>query len=478
MNRFANFIFIVSTIFVALIIFLLGSILIKEMNHYINEVGMGKSIVKISEEVAQMIWISIALTFVLLMILLIVMNNHIFEKYIKPIRNVSKVAEKLAEGKFNTRTHENYYGEAEKLGATINLLARNLQRLHIETEMQHSRLKAVIDNMNSGIMLINEKGFIELINPTIREYFGGEEKSYIGYLYYEAIPQEEVHNAIRDVFMLEDNVQKTFIIEKGIDRLFIAFSGVPIYNKQQKWKGAVIVFHNITEIKKLEEMRKDFVANVSHELKTPITSIKGFAETLLEGAKNDETTLTQFLQIIHKESTRMQNLIQDLLELSKIEKEDYCLKIEDISLAEIIKDVIHSVEYLTKDKNIKLTANIKKAIHIQGERGRIFQLLLNLVANAIYYTPAGGEVKVIVEDAEEKVKLIVSDTGIGIPKNLIPRIFERFYRVDKARSRNSGGTGLGLAIVKHIVEAHHGRIEVQSEVDKGTDFIVYLNKKL
>jgi two-component system phosphate regulon sensor histidine kinase PhoR len=243
------------------------------------------------------------------------------------------------------------------------------------------------------------------------------------------------------------------------------------------WKGVLLVFHDITDIKKLENMRKDFVANVSHELKTPVTSIKGFSETLLDGAMNDQKALKEFLNIILKESDRLQSLINDLLELSKIEKQDFKLNISQFDILLTLKDVITLLTNKAAEKNITFQLNCTKAeVVLEADMHRIKQVFINLIGNAISYTPKDGHVIINVQEIDNTVRLSIKDTGIGIEKHEIPRIFERFYRIDRARSRESGGTGLGLAIVKHIIEAHRGKIKVTSELGKGSEFIIELNK--
>jgi two-component system, OmpR family, phosphate regulon sensor histidine kinase PhoR len=263
----------------------------------------------------------------------------------------------------------------------------------------------------------------------------------------------------------------------SIERKYFDVYGVPIIGTDNVWKGVLLVFHDITELKKLEQMRKDFVANVSHELKTPITSIKGFSETLLDGAMNDKEALKIFLRIILKESDRLQSLIQDLLELSKIEQQGFKLNIQEFDLMLILREIKTMLGQKAEEKNIKLCLieENEKAI-IQGDLQRLKQVFINLIGNAISYTPVDGNVTVTVEEISKKILVKVSDTGIGIEKEEIPRIFERFYRIDRDRSRNSGGTGLGLAIVKHLIEAHHGTIEVTSEVGHGSEFTIELDK--
>lgn len=269
------------------------------------------------------------------------------------------------------------------------------------------------------------------------------------------------------------------MIPLGIDLRHFEVYGAPIIGTNDVWKGILLVFHDITELKNLEQTRKDFVANVSHELKTPITSIKGFTETLLDGAKEDPKSLEAFLNIIFVESERLQTLIEDLLELSKIEQHRFNLEIKSFDLTSIISEVIRMLDFKAVDKGITLEFNVDlQSLTIEGDPFRLKQVFINVINNAIMYTPNGGKITVSIEEKGDLILVKVADTGIGIEKQEIPRIFERFYRVDKARSRNSGGTGLGLAIVKHLIEAHKGTISVVSELGKGSIFTISLKKKL
>jgi two-component system phosphate regulon sensor histidine kinase PhoR len=297
-------------------------------------------------------------------------------------------------------------------------------------------------------------------------------------LYYEVIEHKEVINLIEEIFMTEKSVKKQMLLPLRLERKHFEVYGAPIIGTNDEWKGIVLVFHDITELKKLEQMRKDFVANVSHELKTPITSIKGFSETLLDGAMKDENTLEYFLTIILKESDRLQTLIQDLLDLSKMEQQEFSLNINRLNISDLLQETYAILEKRAKDKDISFQLETPKApALVEADSYRLKQVFINLINNAITYTPNGGEIKVIVRDEAGFVCVEVKDTGIGIERDELPRIFERFYRVDKARSRNSGGTGLGLAIVKHIVEAHKGKISVESTPGKGTSFFVKIRKK-
>lgn len=253
-------------------------------------------------------------------------------------------------------------------------------------------------------------------------------------------------------------------------------SAAPIFDKNGRVQGTTVVFNDITEIKKLEQMRKDFVANVSHELKTPLTSIKGFAETLLDGAQDVPEIREQFLRIIHDESERMQTLVEDLLELSRLEQDNYQLETAIVDVTSLVRETAELLHRRAAEKEMMIHIETEEEVFIRADLNRLKQVVVNLVANALNYTPNGGNVWIQLEDGEESVQLIIKDDGIGIHPKETQRIFERFYRVDKARSRNSGGTGLGLAIVKHIVDLHHGEIDVESAEQQGTTFTIRLPK--
>lgn len=425
------------------------------------------------------IWWILSVSLGIALIMISFLGIRITRRYTKPIESATNVAIELAKGNYRARTSVDRMDETGMLNSAINILARNLQEMVKAQEMQQDRLSVLIENIGAGLILIDSRGYINLINKGYKEIFHVDPADYLFQLYYEVIEQKEVCRLVEEIFMTEQKVSKQLLLPLSIERRYFDVYGVPIIGTNNVWKGVLLVFHDITEIKKLEQMRKDFVANVSHELKTPVTSIKGFTETLLDGAMNDQDALQAFLSIILKESDRLQSLIHDLLELSKIEQQGFQLNVQEFDLILTLKEIITILMNKAETKNITLELTCEnKEVLIQGDLHRLKQVFINLIANAISYTPSGGVVAVSLKEYESKVQVKVKDTGIGIEKEEIPRIFERFYRVDRARSRNSGGTGLGLAIVKHLVEAHHGTIRVKSEVGKGSEFIINLYRKL
>jgi two-component system, OmpR family, phosphate regulon sensor histidine kinase PhoR len=423
------------------------------------------------------IWWILSISLGIALIAFIYLGIKITSRYTKPIESATNAAIELANGNYRARSVSNGMNETSMLSTSINTLAQNLEEMKKAQEMQQDRLTALIENMEAGLLLIDSRGYINLVNKGYVDIFQVKSSDYMYKLYYEIIEHEEVSDLIAEVFRTEQKVSKHLLLPLAIERRYFVAYGIPIIGTNNVWKGVLLVFHDITELKKLEQMRKDFVANVSHELKTPVTSIKGFAETLLDGAMNNKETLEAFLSIINKESDRLQSLIQDLLDLSKIEHQEFRLHIQKVNLVTLLKDVNTMLDKKAYAKEINLSLDCTlNELYIQGDFDRLKQIFINLITNAILYTPAKGDVKVSIVDHGKKVAVHVIDTGVGIAANEIPRIFERFYRVDRARSRDSGGTGLGLAIVKHLVEAHHGHITVKSKVGEGSEFIIVLQK--
>ncbi|HEY4601094.1 MAG TPA: ATP-binding protein [Cerasibacillus sp.] len=414
----------------------------------------------------------------ILYILLLIILLNAFHKYIKPIQVASKTMGELLKGNYRARVHHPFNGSIGDLSRQINELARNLSELSINEQMQADQLKTVIDNTESGLVLLDEKGYIHLVNRKFLSMFGGQQRDYVGYLYYDVMRQTAIHRTVQETFLYEKNVKKSITLDKDTRHMYIEVVGAPIFTERKLLKGAVLAFYDITDFKNVEVMRKDFVANVSHELKTPITSITGFAETLLdEGLSNPEIN-RQFTEIIYNESNRLQVLINDLLTLSKLEQEGFTLSYSDIHLITIVNEVLPAFKQKIAEKDISVDTSISDSIHFIADQEKLKQILINLLANAINYTPEQGKIKIQAVESEDDVHIMISDTGIGIPQDVTPRIFERFFRVDKARSRDTGGTGLGLAIVKHISELHGGHVTVESELNKGSTFTVVLPKNL
>ncbi|CRV16134.1 ATP-binding protein [Staphylococcus saprophyticus] len=416
-------------------------------------------------------WKYIALIGLFVIIIIFLVVRSINRTYIRPINEVTYATNLLAEGYYHVRVPESNVKETRELFVTTNELARRLQRLNHKQKLQSNRLKTTVENIPSSILMIDKYGEIVVANKSFYNVFTPEKavehKSYVDFV------DLTLQKLITEAFKVEKPIYDQ--IELTIDQVhqkYFDTSCVPILSKTKKnLYGMVIVLHDITNLKKLENLRREFVANVSHELKTPITSIKGFAETLLDGAKNDEQTLNEFLKIISKESDRIETLVFDLLDLSHVEQQTEIVT-EYVSLSEIAESTIKNMQNIAEEKQITIVNEIKPDIVIDANKDKVSQVALNLLSNAVSYSKASSEVIVrVYKDANKRI-MEVQDFGIGISAEDQQHIFERFYRVNKARSRDSGGTGLGLSITKHIMEAHNGRINVFSRPNEGSTFRV------
>lgn len=407
-------------------------------------------------------------------LLITIVTKKMIQNFVGPIENVTRTAHELAAGNYRARAFANGPKTVVELRNSINILARNLQDITKMREIEEERLKTLIENMGSALLMIDRGGHVSIVNKVFLERFGYryeevQEKSFLSL----NLPPE-LESFIDHVFLTEMPYRKQLEMEVLQEITYKLAYGAPVVGEHGRWLGVVIVMHDVSEIVRLEQIRKDFVANVSHELRTPITSIKGFSETLLDGAYKDEGMALSFLEIIHQESNRLQILIQDLLELSKIEQHGFSVDIIPTPLQEVLVRAADLTARRLEEKNMQFHVDFQEEVKVQGDANRLIQIFTNLIFNAIMYSPEETTVTIRLFQKEKWGIVEITDEGIGIDKNEIPRVFERFYRVDRARSRDSGGTGLGLAIVKHLVEAHQGKIQVESEVGKGTTMRVMI----
>lgn len=429
-------------------------------------------------QTTQYLWQGLAIVLSIVLVISIIAAVILARSITRPISQVVKVTGRLQEKDYSSRIHQNYKGEMGELADSVNALAASLQNQLKTIKENEQQLRSVLSNLVSGVMLINSEGIIEMVNPSMEKIISQHKDHIINRRFDQFGENIGLAPLIASVFEDNEKVHEEITSYYPDEKKFDAHAG-PYYGESWQQRGVIIVLHDITEIRRLEQLRSDFVANVSHELKTPITSVKGFAETLLSDDIPDKETEKQFLQIIFDESERLDRLIQDLLHLSKIEKQALPLKIETIEVRKFIHEIVNTLSSSIHDKNISLTLpEVTTETFIEGDRDRLKQIVINLVSNAVNYSHENGQIIIDIKENRDAVRIIVSDDGIGIPEDSISRVFERFYRVDKARSRHSGGTGLGLAIVKHLVETHQGEIKLESTEDKGTTLTVTLPKHI
>lgn len=384
----------------------------------------------------------------------------------------TEVARRMAEGDFS-RSLSAWAApttELSDLEHSIMQTRQHLQDRLKELAVEKARLEGILRHMAEGVILVTNRKQIILMNAQAEAIFGVPSAEALGRDHLEITQHFQLDEALTKV----GATGKPAVIE--IRRALPEERILECRIAPMDLAGYLIVLRDITHARKLEQMRTEFVANVTHELRTPLTSIRGFAETLLDGALEDPETARSFVEIIKREGEHLGALIEDLLDLSRIESGRMRMQPETVQLAALVTESLAGLTQKASAQSIHLEITVPAELRLVADPSRLAQILINLVDNALKYTPAGGFVRVQAVELNEYVRFQVSDTGSGMPKADLPRIFERFYRVDKARTRKTGGTGLGLSIVKHIVEAHGGSISVESDLGQGTTFTFLLPK--
>ena len=377
----------------------------------------------------------------------------------------------LARGELGRRLFISHAGEFDEIADSLNTMSEELKRRIAASEEEKHRFDVVLRSIPDALFIIDANGAILLSNPAARTLFG--ENALQGRPFIEVVRNNEVLSLVEKV----RKEQVAGSIELKIDSPLEQYSVVqvsPLFYTERQLSGFVAVFHDITRLQKLEQTRKDFIANISHEIKTPITAISGFAEILLDGALRDKTNSVKFLETIRSNSERINRLVDDLMTISKLELGAVTVKKHPLRIEELLEQVIATLVDKASGKGLSLTWSIDSPVKdINADRDRLIQIMTNLTDNAIKFTEKG---KVVLGVAEEngKTVLFVKDTGIGIPQKHLTRLGERFYRVDPSRSRHMGGTGLGLAIVKHLVKAHEWDMQIESTPGKGTTVKIYI----
>jgi two-component system phosphate regulon sensor histidine kinase PhoR len=379
----------------------------------------------------------------------------------------------LARGEVGKKLFLGRAGEFDEIAKSLNTMSGELKKSIAETEEEKNRLAVILSSIPDALLISDANGIVRITSAASRKFFGHvplEGRQFI----------EIVRN--REFLLVLDEVRKNhlpgvteFTLNHPEERFCVVRISPLMYRGEDALSGFVAIFHDITQLKKLEQVRKDFVANISHELKTPITAIQGFADTLLEGALDDRQHARKFLETIRANSQRINSLVDDLMTISKIELGVVRVEKTAIVFEDVADAVTAMLRSKAEQKNLTVTTSVPPDLGaIPADRDRLIQVLTNLVDNAIKFTESGG-VTLGVGEKNNRMFLFVQDTGIGIPEKHIPRLGERFYRVDAGRSRNMGGTGLGLAIVKHLVKAHGWDMQIESVPGKGTTVKIFIS---
>ncbi len=395
----------------------------------------------------------------------------------KPLLEIKAGAERIAQGDLESRVAVPEFQEIAGLAVAMNQMAVQLSDRFRTVQRQNLEQEAIVSNMLEGVIAMDADQKLISLNRAAARFLGLEAEDAIGRSILEVIRNSDLQRLIAKTFVVGEPVEGDVTLTDPVHgEKFLQAHGTLMRDSEREVIGALLVLNDVTRTKKLENLRRDFVANVSHELKTPITSIKGFVETLIEGTTMSVEESQRFLQIIARQANRLHAIIEDLLKLSRIEQEsergEIALELE--RLHEVLQAAITSCELKAATKQIKMTLSCSETIQARINAPLLEQAIVNLIENAIKYSEPNTEVAISAGISDKLLLISVRDQGNGIAKEHLPRLFERFYTVDKARSRAQGGTGLGLAIVKHIVLSHGGNIGVQSELGKGSNFTISL----
>lgn len=389
-------------------------------------------------------------------------NKNITE----PLEAMLDITKQLQVGDFSRRVLVRSTDEIGQLSRAFNELSQTLEEMFQTIHDRENKLNAILTSMGEGVLAVDSNYKVILANRSMAELINEAEESLIGKDLIEVIQSYQLVEVVADTLATSKSIETEIKLYPS-SRRTIAVTSSPLEDENSETIGAVIVLRDVTELRRLESMRKEFVANVSHELRTPLTSIKGFVETILNGKTNDAALVERFLTIVNGETDRMITLINDLLDLTKIENRKQKLIFEPVNIRKIFEDTITVLSSKAEQKEIVVENKLDDII-VLGDPKLLRQVSVNLIDNAIKYNKEGGRVWVDAAVEDGTACISVNDTGFGIPSDHLDRIFERFYRVDKGRSRHQGGTGLGLSIVKHIIDRHNGKIWAESEFGEGT----------
>jgi two-component system phosphate regulon sensor histidine kinase PhoR len=392
----------------------------------------------------------------------------------RPVVEMQAIARQMSEGQFAVRAPVRSPDELGTLGRALNVMVQRLRDQIQNLESERAKATAILDGMVESVIAVDGQEGILLMNERARTLFGvgagrGEGKPFL-----EVVRNADLHEIFRSGRTAGGVFRQELRLVHPAERT-LRVTAVPLRLAGEE-PGLVLVIDDITELRRLEQVRTEFIANVSHELRTPLTAIQGYLETLLGGALEEREHARRFVEIAFRHTERLGRLLNDLTDLSNIELGKVSLRLAPTPLSPLVDSVLELVAVKARDGEVTLQAEVSEGLGVRADHDRLLQILINLVDNAVKYTPAGGAVTVRARrTGDGRVALSVIDTGVGIPRADLPRITERFYRVDKARSRELGGTGLGLAIVKHLVLAHGGDLVIESEEGRGTTVRVLLS---
>ncbi len=430
----------------------------------------------VNQALSDLYW-RIALAAAIVAVLAALIGLYVSRRISGQMREIKEGAERLAGGDFTYKMYVPRTLEFAAVAESLNTMAEELDEKIGTLTSERNEREAVLASMVEGVLAVDSDERIIALNDAAAALAGVTPHEAEGHLVQEVLRNPDLQHVVAETLSGHRTVEADIVMRVGADERSLQANGTLLRaGDGEASAGAVVVLNDVTRLKRLEAVRRDFVANVSHELKTPVTSIKGFAETLEDGALDDPETARRFVGIIVGQADRLNSIIQDLLSLSTLEQREgeSRLTLEDADICEVVRVAVEVCEPKAQAKHIQIdvacAACLLSSVNVQ----LLEQAVVNLIDNAVKYSPEGSAVEVGLTERPEEVVIFVVDHGPGVPREHLPRLFERFYRVDRGRSRDLGGTGLGLAIVKHIAQAHGGTVSVDSIVGRGSTFRIHL----
>ena len=403
----------------------------------------------------------------------------LWQKWAAPWPQIEQLVSQIARGERPSTFLINGGPDPHRVGLALETISAHQQELERQIAGRESGTQTILGAMEDGVLVVDARSRITLMNPTFEKLFELRDPA-VDVPLVEAVRHATLDQLIAEALLTGEVMRSELSVTDSRTRRerHIEVSAVPVRNANGEVTGAVVLFHDITQLKRLDQVRRDFVANVSHELRTPLSILRGYIEVLLDEPETSQEELRRILSIMERHSKRLQRLIGDLLSLAQLESSQAELELSVVRMDELFNNLIRDWKEKLSAKNLKVTVDLpSEGLTLRADGTRLEEVLHNLLDNAIKFSPKNGEIRLQAASCGSNIVLSVADNGIGISKEHLPRIFERFYRADKARSRELGGTGLGLAIVKHIAQLHGGRVEAESEGGRGTTIRVVLPGK-
>lgn len=400
----------------------------------------------------------------------------LWRKWARPWAQIEQLVSQIARGESPSTFLINGGASPHRVGLALETIFARQQELEGRIASRESGTQTILGAMEDGLLVVDARSHIALMNPTFQKLFELRDPA-VGVPLVEAVRHPTLDHVIAETLHMGEATRShlSLVDSRTHSERHIEVSAVPIKRDDDKMTGAVVLFHDITELKRLDQIRRDFVANVSHELRTPLSILRGYIEMLLDEPETSRKELTRILSIMERHSKRLRQLVDDLLSLAQLESSHAKLELSVVRVDELFNNVVRDLKEKLAAKNLKVTVDLPPEIlTLRADATRLGEVLHNLLDNAMKFSRENGQIQLRATRRGSDTVLSVVDNGLGISKEHLPRIFERFYRADKARSRELGGTGLGLAIVKHIVQLHNGHVEAESEPGHGTTICVVL----